>query len=76
MTIGEVDTALADCDKTIKVCSDMIKAKLASNATLSTAVLRDLSRANTHKSKLIMRRSLTLTNGEARVVDLGRSWYR
>lgn len=70
MTIGEVDTALADCDKTIKVCSDLVKAKLASNATLSTAVLRDLSRANAHKSKLMMRRiTLLIETGEASVME-------
>ena len=54
MTIGEVDAALADCDKTIKNCSDVVKAKLASNASLPTNVLRDLSKANAHKGKLMM----------------------
>ena len=45
MTISEVDTALTDCDKTIKTCSDLVKAKLATNASLPTSVLRDLSKA-------------------------------
>ena len=56
MTIGEVDAALTDCDKTIKSCSDLVKAKLATNAALPTNVLRDLSKANAHKGKLMMRR--------------------
>ena len=71
MTIGEVDTALADCDKTIKTCSDVVKAKLASNASLPTSVLRDLSKANAHKGKLMIRRiSLLVESGEASAMDL------
>lgn len=71
MTISEVDAVLADCDKTIKTCSDLVKAKLASNAALSTSVLRDLSRANAHKSKLMMRRiTLLIDSGEATVMEL------
>lgn len=71
MTIGEVDAALADCDKTIKTCSDLVKAKLASNAALSTSVLRDLSKANAHKGKLMMRRiTLLIDSGEASVMEL------
>ncbi len=71
MTIGEVDTALADCDKTIKTCSDLVKAKLATNASLPTSVLRDLSKANAHKGKLMMRRiSLLIESGEASAMDL------
>ena len=71
MTIGEVDAALADCDKTIKTCSELVKAKLASNAALSTSVLRDLSKANAHKGKLMMRRiTLLIDSGEASVMEL------
>ena len=71
MTIGEVDAALADCDKTIKTCSDLVKTKLASNATLPTNVLRDLSKANAHKGKLMMRRiTLLIESGEASVMEL------
>jgi hypothetical protein len=71
MTIGEVDVALADCDKTIKTCSDLVKAKLASNATLPPNVLRDLSKANAHKGKLMMRRiTLLIDSGEASVMEL------
>lgn len=71
MTISEVDAALADCDKTIKTCSDLVKAKLASNATLPTNVLRDLSKANAHKGKLMMRRiTLLIDSGEPAVMEL------
>ena len=71
MTFGDVDAALVDCDKTIKTCSDLVKAKLASNSTLPTNVLRDLSRANTHKGKLMMRRiALLIDSGEASVMEL------
>ena len=71
MTISEVDAALADCDKTIKTCSDLVKAKLASNAALPTTVLRDLSKANAHKGKLMMRRiSLLIETGEASAMEL------
>jgi len=71
MSIGEVDIALADCDKTIKTCSDLVKAKLASNAALPTSVLRDLSKANAHKGKLMMRRiSLLIESGEASAMEL------
>ena len=71
MTFGEVDSALTDCDKTIKTCSDSVKAKLASNATLPTNVLRELSKANAHKGKLMMRRiSLLIEYGEASTMEL------
>jgi hypothetical protein len=71
MTIGEVDAALAECDKIIKTCSDLVKAKLASNAALSTSVLRELSKANAHKSKLMMRRiTLLIDSGEASAMEL------
>ena len=71
MTIGEVDAALADCDKSIKTCSDLVKAKLATNAALPTSVLRELSKANAHKGKLMMRRiTLLIDSGEASVMEL------
>ncbi len=71
MSIGEVDAALSDCDKTIKTCSDLVKAKLATNASLPTNVLRDLSKANAHKGKLMMRRiTLLIDSGEASVMEL------
>ena len=71
MTIGEVDAALSDCDKTIKTCSDLVKAKLATNASLPTNVLHDLSKANAHKGKLMMRRiSLLIESGETSAMEL------
>lgn len=71
MTISEVDAALAECDRTVKFASDLVKAKLASNATLPTKVLRDLSKANAHKGKLMMRRiTLLIDSGEASVMEL------
>lgn len=71
MTIGEVDAALADCDKTIKTCSEQVKVKLANNSALPTSVLRDLSKANAHKGKLMMRRiTLLIDSGEASVMEL------
>jgi hypothetical protein len=71
MTIGEVDAALTECDKTIKTCSDLVKVKLATNASLPTNVLRDLSKANAHKGKLMMRRiSLLIESGEASALEL------
>ena len=71
MTISEVDAALGDCDKTIKTCSELVKAKLANNSALPTSVLRDLSKANAHKGKLMMRRiTLLIDSGEASVMEL------
>ena len=71
MTFGDVDAALVDCDKTIKTCSDLVKAKLANNSTLPTNVLRELSKANAHKSRLMMRRiSLLIENGETTTMEL------
>ncbi len=71
MTIAEVDASLSECDKTIKACSELVKAKLATNSALPTNVLRDLSKANAHKGKLMMRRiTLLIDSGEASVMDL------
>jgi hypothetical protein len=71
MIIGEVDVALSECDKTIKACSELVKAKLATNSALPTNVLRDLSKANAHKGKLMMRRiTLLIDSGDASVMEL------
>src|SRR5450759_2576227 len=56
LTLAEVDTALADCEKSIKSCSDAVKAKLNANAAIPTKVLQELSRTNVHRAKLVMRR--------------------
>ena len=71
MTFGDVDAALVDCDKTIKTCSDLVKTKLANNSTLPTNVLRELSKANAHKSRLMIRRvALLIENGETTTMEL------
>ena len=71
MTFGEVDVAIADCDKVITTHSAMVKVKLAGNAAIPPAILRDLSRANSQRSRLVMRRiSLLLESGDQSAVEL------
>jgi hypothetical protein len=71
MTLTEVDVALTDCEKTIKVHSDTVKAKLSSNASIPSNVLRELSRANAQKGRLVMRRvALLVEAGDAAAMDL------
>jgi hypothetical protein len=71
LALTEVDKGLSECEKTIKVHSDMVKAKLAVNAAIPGNVLRELSRANAQKAKLVMRRiSLLLESGDQAAVEL------
>jgi hypothetical protein len=71
MALTEVDVALADCEKTIKAHSDTVKAKLTNNASIPSNVLRELSRANAQKGRLMMRRiALLIEAGDAAVMDL------
>jgi hypothetical protein len=71
LTLPEVDSALAECDKTIKTHSETVKAKLTSNASIPPAALRELSRANGQRARLTMRRIvLLLESGDSAVVDL------
>jgi hypothetical protein len=71
LTLPEVDAALADCEKTIKSHSDTVKAKLGANASIPSNVLRELSRANAQKGRLMMRRiALLIDAGDAAVMDL------
>ena len=71
LTLAEVDTALSDCEKTIKTHTDLVKAKLSSNGTFPSNVLRELSRANSQKLRLVSRRiSLLIESGDAVVMDL------
>jgi hypothetical protein len=71
LAFSEVDKALADCEKTIKTHSDTVKAKLAGNAAIPGNILRELSRANAQKSKLVMRRiALLLEVGDQAAIDL------
>jgi hypothetical protein len=71
LTLPQVDAALADCDRTVKSHSDTVKAKLSSNAAIPTNVLRELSRANALKSRLVMRRiALLVEAGDSVAMDL------
>lgn len=71
LTLQEVDATLADCEKIIKSHSDTVKAKLAVNASIPSSVLRELSRANAEKGRLMMRRiALLIEYGDAAAQDL------
>jgi hypothetical protein len=71
LSLSEVDVALLDCEKSIKLCSDTVKAKLNGNAAIPTKVLQELSRTNGHRGKLMMRRiSLLIEGGDAAVMEL------
>ncbi len=71
MSLNDVDSALSDCEKTIKVHSDVVKTKLASNGTIPTNVLRELSRANSQRGRLMIRRIvLLIESGDAAVMEL------
>lgn len=71
LTISEVDAALADCEKTIKGHSEIVRSKLGTNASIPANVLRELSRANVLKSRLMLRRiSVLLECGDAAVMDM------
>jgi len=71
LTLQEVDATLADCEKIIKSHSDSVKAKLAVNASIPSSVLRELSRANAEKGRLMMRRiALLIECGDAAAQDL------
>ena len=71
MTLIEVDASLTECEKTIKAHSDTVKSKLTNNASIPSNVLRELSRANAQKGRLMMRRiALLIEAGDAAVMDL------
>lgn len=71
MSLGDVDVALADCEKTIKSHSEIVKSKLACNGSIPSTVLRELSRANAQRGRLMMRRiALLIDTGDAAVVEL------
>lgn len=71
MTIAEVDVALAECEKVISTHSNTVKAKLTGNRSIPPNVLRDLSRANAQKGRLVMRRiSQLMELGELAAVEL------
>ena len=71
LTLQEVDATLADCEKIIKSHSDTVKAKLAVNASIPSSVLRELSRANAMKARLVQRRIMMLVDcGDHKALDL------
>ncbi|MRW83727.1 hypothetical protein GJ698_06420 [Pseudoduganella sp. FT26W] len=71
LAFAEVDKALSECEKTIKTHSDTVKSKLAVNAAIPGNVLRELSRANAQKAKLVMRRiGLLMESGDQAALDM------
>jgi hypothetical protein len=69
--LGEVDAALAECERVIKVHSDTVKTKLSASAAIPPAALRELSRANSQRARLVMRRiGLLVESGDGAAVDL------
>jgi hypothetical protein len=71
LAILDVDKALTDCEKTIKLHSETVRAKLSINAAIPGTILRELSRANAIKSRLVMRRiALLVEAGDQAALDL------
>ncbi len=71
MTLAEVDVALAECEKIITAHSDTVKATLTGNRAIPPNVLRELSRANSQKGRLAMRRiSQLIEMGEPAAAEL------
>lgn len=70
-TLAEVDIALVACEKNIKTNIDTIKVKLNNNASISPTVLRELSKGNSQKSRLVMRRiALLIESGDSVAMEL------
>lgn len=71
LSLTEVDGALAVYDKTIRMSTELVKAKLTSGGAIPSDVLRDLSTANKQKARLTMRRiALLIETGDSAVMDL------
>jgi len=71
LTLTEVDGALTVYDKTIRMNTELVKAKLTSGGTIPSDVLRDLSVANKQKARLTMRRiALLIETSDTAVMDL------
>ena len=71
LSLAEVDLALATCEKTIKTHIETVKIKLTNNASIPPTVLRELSKGNSQKSRLMMRRiALLIESGDATVAEL------
>lgn len=71
LTLTEVDLALAACEKTVKAHIETVKAKLATNSSIPANVLRELSKGNNQKARIMMRRiTLLIETGDAAVMEL------
>ena len=71
MPLAEVDMALLVCEKNIKTHIETIKVKLTNNAAIPPTVLRELSKGNSQKSRLMMRRiALLIESGDSAVLEL------
>jgi hypothetical protein len=71
LTLLEVDLALAACEKMVKAHIETVKAKLATNSSIPANVLRELSRGNNQKVRIMFSRiSLLMETGDAAVMEL------
>lgn len=71
LSLAEVDMALVTCEKNIKTQIETVKVKLNINASIPPAVLRELSKGNSQKSRLMMRRiALLIESGDSGVMEL------
>ncbi len=71
MNLAEVDASLLVCEKNIKTQIETVKVKLNINASIPPAVLRELSKGNGQKSRLMMRRiALLIESGDSGVMEL------
>ncbi len=71
LTLIEVDEALIIYEKSIKVNTDLIKSKLSGTGALPIAALKELSKANVQRMRLIMRRiAVLIETGDAAAMEL------
>lgn len=70
-TLADVDVAVAECDKIIKLGSEEMRARLSSGGAINPKLLRELSRASMQRSKLVMRRiTLLVESGDSMAMEL------
>ncbi len=71
LSLTEVDAALATCDKTIRLNTELVKTKLVSGVPIPSGALRELSIANRQKANLTMRRiALLIESGDDGALEL------
>ena len=71
LSLTEVDVALATCDKTIRLNTELVKTKLVSGVPIPSGALRELSIANRQKVNLTMRRiALLIERGDEVALEL------